>query len=117
MAIFDVQLIEFGITICNLTLEHSRRDGELVLGYPASKIRRRLPKTRQQLCIGMTPEKEAEIFTEANYELSRANHRGRRKLSPALDGQDIPQGKSVGGFTLPIGPEDWDEEKGVNDGS
>lgn len=97
VAVFDVQFMEIGATICNLTLEHNR-DDELVLGYVRTKIRKRLPKDRQEFKLALTPEFEREIFTEANYELPRARRREAAKQASLPKGYVSP----VDGLTLPV---------------
>lgn len=78
VAVFDVKLLQAGAALCNLTLE-SNRDGELVLGYSRSSIRKRAPKGRRELRLGLTPEFEMEIFTAANYELPIALRKERKR--------------------------------------
>ena len=80
VAVFDVMFHGLGFTLCNLTLEYSvnpARDTELVVGYPSSPVRKRAPKGRQQLRLGMTPELDQEILTLANSEIEKARRKAK----------------------------------------
>lgn len=98
--VFDVKFR--GLTLCNLTLEHNRQ-GEFVLGYSRSPIRKRPLKGRQEMKVAFTPEMEKAIFEEANFRLGESNRKARRAgsvsseyVSP-IDGLTLPEAGEFGG--------------------
>lgn len=93
VCVFDVKLVGLGVTVCNLTLEHNRRH-ELVLGYPRSSIRKRLPKTRHELRVAITPEMEQEIYTKANHMIPAAS-RGQVAVDPEFPNGLDPEDRDV----------------------
>ena len=110
LCVFDVEFPGQGLTVCNMYIEFSRSGSGYRLGYPSTK-RKRLPKDRQDFRLRLTPEKEREIYDEANYKAGNAIRRLNRSAS-ASDAKESSEDPELLGLTLPT-----DDELDAEDGN